>query len=182
MKIYTRLGDGGETGLPGGRRVPKASTIFVCLGDLDETNAAIGQSVSYLARGANSFPISQLQNIQSRLLDIGACLAAESPEKARFLRQLGQETDRLESQIDDWDRVLPKLKNFILPGGSLVGAQLHYCRTLIRRAERSYHKIENKPGALLPISRYLNRLSDYFFQAARWVNHESGEKEQIWSG
>lgn len=181
MKIYTRLGDGGETGLPGGRRQPKTAAIFSCLGDLDETNAALGLATAEIVQNDIDFPSNQLRLVQSRLLDIGACLAAESPQKARFLRGLDREIDRLEAQIDEWDRKLPSLKNFILPGGGKAGATLHYCRTLVRRAERAYHKINDKPEELRVMARYLNRLSDYLFQAARWTNHQQNHREQIWS-
>ncbi len=177
MKIYTRMGDGGETSLPGGRRLSKADAIFELLGDLDETNAAIGLATSHLPSG--SFPIKELLEVQSTLLSIGACIASENPPTAKLLKVIDKLTDKHETQIDEWDKQLPTLKNFILPEGTQAAAALHLCRTLIRRAERSYH-LTDQPAALTPIARYINRLSDYFFQAARFANFQAGHRENIW--
>jgi cob(I)alamin adenosyltransferase len=177
MKIYTRMGDGGETGLLGGRRLPKTDPIFALLGNLDETNAAIGLATSYMAD--NQFPLKALHSIQSTLLNIGACIANDKPEQAKILEQLDQITDNLERQIDEWNQKLPRLQNFILPEGKPGGAMLHFCRTLVRQTERSFHLWPPSAG-LNQISRYLNRLSDYFFQAARYANFLDGHTEQIW--
>jgi len=175
MKIYTRMGDGGETSLPGGRRVSKTEAIFETLGNLDETNAAIGVAISFLR--ATKFPIHQLHDIQSNLLAIGACLASDNPREAKILKELDKLTDRFEAQIDQWDKQLPPLKNFILPEGTSGAASLHLCRTLVRRTERSYYLMAVD---LVSVARYLNRLSDYFFQAARYVNYLERHREQIW--
>lgn len=176
MKIYTRMGDGGETGLLGGRRVPKTDPIFELLGNLDETNAFIGVAVSHLRE--TKFPVNDLYSIQSTILAIGACIASNNPESAPVLKKLDKITDQLERQIDRWDKQLPPLKNFILPEGTPGAASLHACRTLARRSERSFHAWTT--GELEAISRYLNRLSDYFFQAARYANFIAGHREQIW--
>lgn len=175
------MGDGGETSLPGGRRIPKNDPIFDCLGALDETNAILGLASSYVVSDSKNESLAdQLYEIQSNLLSIGACLASDEPASATILSKLDEETDKLEMQIDQWDKKMPVLKNFILPGGTKSGAVLHQTRTIIRRAERHYHSIPNKTNELIPLGRYINRLSDYFFQAARFVNHEADYKDQIW--
>ncbi len=182
MKIYTRMGDGGETSLPGGRRLSKDDTIFNCLGALDETNAVLGLATSYVVYDIKDKRLAQqLYDIQSNLLSIGACLASDEPAGAKILVKLDDETNMLESQIDQWDKKLPVLKNFILPGGTMAASALHQTRTTIRRAERLYHSIPSKSEKLIVLGRYLNRLSDYFFQAARYVNHTAGNKDQIWN-
>lgn len=178
MKIYTRMGDGGETGLPGGRRIGKTDAIFACLGNLDEANATIGLAIAQIEQATTSMPVKPLLDIQSTLLSIGAQIASDQPDRNPILKKLDRMTDKLESQIDAWDKQLPVLKNFILPGGTPAGATLHLCRTLIRRAERSYHELPDFKE--VAIARYLNRLSDYFFQAARFANGQAGYHDQIW--
>ncbi len=162
--------------MPGGRRARKTEDVFECLGNLDETNAQIGMAASFLDK---KFPLEQLYTIQSNILSIGACLASDEPDKAKILAVIDGYTDKLESQIDEWDKKMPKLKNFILPGGKSGGAALHLCRTIIRRAERSYQRLDRK-AELVPVGRYLNRLSDYFFQAARYANFIEIYSDQIW--
>ncbi|QQG50052.1 MAG: cob(I)yrinic acid a,c-diamide adenosyltransferase [Candidatus Berkelbacteria bacterium] len=180
MKIYTRAGDGGETGLPGGRRLKKTDEVFKCLGDLDEANAGLGLAISQIDAENLKFPVQQLYELQSNLLSIGALIASDDPLRSPILKRLDKLTDKLESQIDDWDKRLPPLKNFILPGGSQSGASLHFCRTLIRRAERSYQALTDEKVKIIVVGRYLNRLSDYLFQAARFANHLANYREQIW--
>jgi cob(I)alamin adenosyltransferase len=177
MKIYTRMGDGGETGLLGGRRAPKTDPIFELLGSLDETNASIGVAASHLAN--TKFPLDELHEVQSTILGIGACIASDQPSVAKILSTLDKLTDQLEQHIDRWDKALPPLKNFILPEGTPGAATLHASRTLARRTERTFHEW---PGSteVVPIGRYLNRLSDYLFQAARFANFLANHKEQIW--
>lgn len=176
MSIYTKKGDGGETGLPGKRRLAKADQLFEVLGTLDETNACIGLARSCLTH-QNELG-SQLEKIQRQLLTIGATLAAETPNK-EALTNLSQETTVFEQLIDRWEGQLPELKNFILPGGGQAGASLHLCRTIVRRLERNYQRLPNDQK-ITEISTYLNRLSDFFFQAARWINHQENQAESIW--
>lgn len=171
------MGDGGETGLLGDRRVPKTDPIFELLGNLDETNASLGVAVSHLQ--ATAFPVSLVHEIQSTVLGIGACIASERPSGAKILNKLDEFTDQLEAQIDKWNKQLPPLKNFILPEGNPGGAALHMSRTLARRAERAFH-VWSQTGDLQAIGRYLNRLSDYLFQAARYANSLTKHTEQIW--
>lgn len=178
MPIYTKKGDKGETGLPGKRRLLKTELIFECLGGLDQTNALIGQVVSLIDRKETEFT-NDLQQIQSSLLAVGACLAAESPLNASILTALDKQTSQLERRIDQWDKQLPELKNFILPGGSQAASVIHLARVSVRQAEREFHRLENASG-LGPVARYLNRLSDYFFQSARYLNLRANHPDIIW--
>lgn len=179
MSIYTKKGDRGRTGLPGDRRLSKTDAIFELLGNLDFANDWIGLARTGLDQPAYSELANQLTTIQSNLLSIGACIASESPASATILNKLEGETKILETQIDTWDQQLPALRNFILPGGSQTGATMHLCRTAIRQAERSFHRYSHV-AALAPVATYLNRLSDFFFQAARFVNFSSGTPEPVW--
>lgn len=177
MKIYTRMGDGGETGLLGGRRVPKTDPIFDLLGNLDETNACIGLAASYLRE--TRFPVADLHDIQAVILGIGTCVASSDPSTAKIISKMDALAQKLEAQIDRWDTDLPPLKNFILPEGTPGAAALHLARTLARRTERSFHEWP-AAGSAAPVARYLNRLSDYLFQAARHANYLAKHKEEIW--
>jgi len=177
MPIYTKKGDGGETGLPGKRRLAKADPLFEVLGTLDEANASVGLARSWLKKNNKKLG-DQLEQIQRHFLAIGAYLAAEIPSQ-QTLTELITDTALVEQMIDKWDSQLPELKNFILPGGSQAGATLHLCRTIVRRLERSYQRLPSQQK-VTEISTYLNRLSDFFFQAARWVNHQQNQPESIW--
>lgn len=181
MPIYTKKGDKGETGLPGKRRLSKTDQLFDFLGSLDQTSALIGLAVSYMQPSKDKKLIVDLRQIQQNFLAIGACIASENPTEAPILNKLPAETTGLEQQIDTWDAELPKLENFILAGGNHAGATLHVTRTSIRQIERNFHRLLEELK-LEPISIYLNRLSDYFFQAARYYNFINGEKETIWKG
>ncbi len=177
MPIYTKKGDGGETGLPGKRRLAKADPLFEVLGTLDETNASVGLACSWLE--TKNAPLrNQLAQIQRHLLTIGAYLAADVPSQ-QTLTDLATDTSTAERLIDEWDSQLPELKNFILPGGSQAGATLHLCRTIVRRLERNYQRLPDHQK-VAEISTYLNRLSDFFFQAARWINYQQNQPESIW--
>lgn len=177
MKIYTRMGDGGETGLLGGYRLPKTDPIFELLGSLDEMNASIGIATSHLHN--SGFPTKDLHEVQATVLGIGACIASDEPSKAKVLSRLDRLTETMERQIDLWDKQLTPLKNFILPEGVPGAAALHMSRTLVRRTERTFHAW-SRSSEVAAIGRYLNRLSDYLFQAARYANFASGYTEQIW--
>jgi cob(I)alamin adenosyltransferase len=178
MAIYTKTGDRGETSLPGGRRLPKSEAIFDVLGDFDQANVAVGLAVSLIDNKYSSF-INQLQDIQASILGIGACLAKDNPESDPIIKKLPGLTQSLEKQMDIWTNQLPELKNFILPGGTPAAASLHLARTCVRRAERSFYRL--KPaGKLSELSKYVNRLSDYFFQAARFANKLSSRTETTW--
>lgn len=177
MPIYTKKGDGGQTGLPGKRKLSKTEPLFEVLGALDQASATLGLARSY---GQASAEVSKsLETIQRNFLAIGACLAAEQPSQAVILSQLPIEIEKLEATIDQWDRALPELKNFILAGGTTAGATLHLARTIVRAAERNYHRLEERQK-FDAVSQYLNRLSDYLFQAARYTNFLAKKPETIW--
>ena len=181
MRIYTRTGDAGDTGLFGGGRVPKNHPRVEAYGDVDELNAAIG-----FARSIEQMPrIDEvLVPIQRDLFAIGALLATPDREKMRqHLEKARVDEDRitqLEHAIDDGDRELEPLKSFIVPGGSPKAAALHVARTVCRRAERrvvSLAESEDLPGVVVI---YLNRLSDLLFTLARVANRRAGTGEVTW--
>ena len=181
MKIYTRTGDAGDTGLFGGGRVAKSHPRVEAYGDVDELNAAIG-----FARSIEQMPrIDEvLVPIQRDLFAIGALLATPDREKMRqHLDKARVDDDRitqLEQAIDDGDRELEPLKSFILPGGSPKAAALHIARTVCRRAERrvvALGESEEIPGLVVI---YLNRLSDLLFTLTRVANRRAGTGEVTW--
>ena len=181
MKIYTKTGDTGETGLFGGGRVGKDHARVAAYGDVDELNAALG-----VARAAppESFAADLLEQIQRDLFAVGAELAA--PEPARLAKTLAghpigePDVTRIERAIDAHDGVLPALREFILPGGVAKAAALHLARTVGRRAERSIVAL-NRTAAVSPfILQYLNRLSDLLFVLARAANARAGEPDVRW--
>ena len=183
MKIYTRTGDAGDTGLFGGGRVLKNHPRVEAYGDVDELNAAIG-----FARSVEQIPrIDEvLVPVQRDLFAIGALLATPDREKMRqHLDKARVDEERiaqLEHAIDDGDRELEPLRAFIVPGGSPKAAALHVARTVCRRAERrvvalSEFESEEIPGVVVI---YLNRLSDLLFTLARVANRRSGAGEVTW--
>ena len=176
-KIYTRAGDTGSTGLVDGSRVSKADARMAAIGDVDETNSAIGVAVTAVGDGALA---AALMKIQSDLFDLGADLATPGDDFApseMTLRIMPAQVVRLEAEIDAMNADLDPLKSFILPGGSAAGAALHLARAIARRAERTAVAMTEpaNPHALA----YLNRLSDYLFVAARHVN-KSGAGDVLW--
>lgn len=181
MKIYTKTGDQGETGLRGGTRVPKDHPRVMAYGEVDELNSCLGCAHSVLPRRpAFSGLRKSLLQAQSDLFHIGSVLASP-PGKDQYPDLPADAEKWLEREIDRMDKELPTLKNFILPGGSQAGALLHIARTVCRRAERALGGIE--AGELSPSIRiYLNRLSDYLFTAARWVNQRLKSPEARWPG
>ena len=180
MKIYTRTGDAGETGLLGGLRVSKAhQTIEVC-GSLDETNCWLG-----LVRCEKLDPQLEelLQQIQSDLFDLGSRVAGCLADAARMADFSDKRTAELEAAIDDWDARLDPLQAFILPSGAEAGCRLHMARSVCRRAERQLvslaESLESKDLSVESI--YLNRLSDLLFVLARSVNQMAGQQETQWN-
>lgn len=166
-KIYTRTGDKGLTGLVGGQRVSKDSPRIWAYGTVDELNSAIGVARS-LKPDKKTDAI--LAGIQNDLFDLGAELAGASP----MVRQA--RIDELEKLMDRCNAKLGALREFILPGGTPVAAQLHVARTICRRAERFCVRLQ--PGGL--VIPYLNRLSDALFVLARWANYKAGKKDVFW--
>ena len=181
MKIYTKTGDGGETGLFGGSRVPKSHPRVAAYGDVDELNAAIGVAAATTPRG---FEARLLESIQRDLFAVGAQLASPKPEKvAKALVKARLDPARvtdLERAIDRLERTLPALRAFVLPGGTPKAAQLHLARTVCRRAERAVIALirgRQRVPSVIPV--YLNRLSDLLFVLARAANRR-GRADRVW--
>ncbi|MBT9245628.1 cob(I)yrinic acid a,c-diamide adenosyltransferase [Gemmobacter fulvus] len=179
-KIYTKTGDAGETALGNGVRVAKHSLRVTAYGTVDETNATLG-----LARLHASGAMDEaLQRIQNDLFDLGADLCR--PDMARDheagytpLRVIESQVARLEAEIDAMNANLEPLRSFILPGGSALAAHLHLCRTVSRRAERLVVELATMEDINAEAVKYLNRLSDWFFVAARIAN-DDGRKDVLW--
>ncbi len=179
MKIYTKTGDGGETGLFGGPRVKKDDPRVEAYGEVDELNAAVGA-----ARALVEDPEIDLQlaKIQEELFCVGAELATPHGAKARSAIPPVDAAwaARLEAAIDAWDRELPALTRFVLPGGTRTAAALHLARTVCRRAERRAVALAGEVEIDGTVLAYLNRLSDFLFVAARVANHRAGKEEPLW--
>jgi len=172
-RIYTRLGDGGETHLGDMSRVPKTHPRIEAYGTVDELNSQIGLA---LAAGGLPEPYGQwLARIQNDLFDVGADIAAPPDPQRERLRVVAEQTAWLEARCDEVNATLRPLRSFVLPGGSLAAAHLHVCRTVCRRAERLAVACGAEVNA--EVVRYLNRLSDLLFILARGAN--AGE-EPLW--
>jgi cob(I)alamin adenosyltransferase len=180
MKIYTRTGDDGSTGLIGGDRVSKSDARLDCYGTIDELNATIGLA----AVCADPSLLDNLRPVQNELFVIGSLLAtpAEGPPAGVALPRLHQASvARLETEIDAADSVLAPLQNFILPGGIELSARLHLARTVCRRAERLLVGFAGQHLVEPLIIHYLNRLSDWLFVQARLANHLAGVADVPWT-
>jgi cob(I)alamin adenosyltransferase len=172
-RIYTRLGDGGETHLGDMSRVPKTHPRIEAYGTVDELNAQIGLTLTVDDLPSGYLP--WLRRIQNDLFDVGADIAApEDPERER-LRVLPEQTTWLEERCDEVNATLKPLKSFVLPGGTAAAAHLHVCRTVCRRAERLAIACGEEVSA--EVVRYLNRLSDLLFILSRGAN---GGAEPLW--
>ncbi len=170
-KIYTRTGDEGTTGLVDASRVSKADARMAAIGDVDEANSAIGVAIAALDHD----PLVQaLTRIQNDLFDLGADVATPDEDFTpgpMTLRVTASQVERLEHEIDAMNERMAPLTSFILPGGTSAAAAVHLARAIVRRAERSAVAMRClNPQALI----YLNRLSDFLFVAARFVNQQSG--------
>jgi cob(I)alamin adenosyltransferase len=178
VKIYTRTGDDGSTGLVGGDRVPKSDARPEAYGTVDELNTAIGVLVSALTpEVADVAP--ELQRVQSELMSIGSRLATPSgSDRIPGLKPVGREHwEALEAAIDRMLGGLPEIRGFILPGGHQTAALAHAARAVCRRLERRVVALSGKDEQLGEIPAYLNRLSDYLFALARYINHCHGVSE-----
>jgi cob(I)alamin adenosyltransferase len=172
-RIYTRLGDSGETHLGDMSRVPKTHPRIEAYGTVDELNAQIG--VTLTIAGLPEEYAEWLQRIQNDLFDVGADISApDDPERER-LRVLPEQTSWLEQRCDEINATLKPLKSFVLPGGAPAAAHLHVCRTVCRRAERL--AIACGEDCSPEVVRYLNRLSDLLFILSRGAN---GDSEPLW--
>lgn len=179
-RIYTKTGDGGETRLASGAPVSKTDLRVESYGTVDELNAVIG--VARLNSGQNDRIDAMLARIQNELFDLGADLATplDPPPKWEALRIVASQVERLESEIDWMNDSLKPLDSFILPGGAPLSAHLHLARTVCRRAERDAVRLLESGQAVNPEAvRYLNRLSDHLFVAARRAN-ANGAGDILW--
>jgi cob(I)alamin adenosyltransferase len=185
MKIYTKTGDKGETGIIGGR-VPKSSQIIDAIGCLDELNAIIGIVISI---GNDDPDLANLKEIQTDIFNIGALVAGGT-----IKLDLQERITDIEISIDEIEKDLNPLQNFIMPGGDILSANIHLARSICRRAERTmtefmkvYNDIIKNEDHKMRLSKeadtvrsYLNRLSDYLFVLARYINKQSGIEDVLW--
>ena len=178
MKIYTRGGDDGSTGLFGGGRVLKNDSRIECYGTVDELNAVLG-----LAETASDDALrAKLRVIQNELFVVGSHLATPSEKRLAALPKLEDASiARLEQEIDAAEAVLTPLQNFILPGGSETAARLHVARAVCRRAERLLVGLPQGEVSEALILKYLNRLSDWLFVYARFANQRAGISDVLWT-
>lgn len=175
-KIYTRTGDGGETGLTGGKRVKKQNPRVEAFGAVDEANAAIGLARRY-AKGKADRALARIQN---DLFDLGADLSTPGGgKKDGALRMLASQVAWLEREIDGLNEGLAPLKSFVLPGGTAASSFLHLARTIVRRAERNVCALMEREAVNPVALKYLNRLSDYLFVLARHLNRR-GKGDVLW--
>lgn len=184
-RIYTRTGDGGETGLIDGSRTLKSDPRVDVYGDVDELNSVIGVAIAALPEGVDALH-ADLVGIQRDLFELGALLA--DPPRCEALAVAGNgapplEGAALEPIIDRLGETLPPLRAFILPGGHAGAAALHVARTVCRRTERRVVALR-AAGVAIPeaVVVYLNRLSDLLFVAARHANHAAGRNDVLWTG
>ena len=181
-RIYTRLGDDGETHLGDMSRVSKLHPRVEAYGTVDELNAVIG--VALLQPGLPETFASWLRRVQNDLLDVGADLSVPAPADGgggRERLRVGPEyTDWLEHACDEVNAKLPPLRSFVIPGGTAASAHLHVCRTVCRRAERIVVALARSESVPPEAVRYLNRLSDSLFVWSRWANHVTGTPETLW--
>ncbi len=177
LKLYTKVGDKGETGLFGGETVPKDHPRVVAYGEIDETNAALGVAIESIEDAES---VERLRTVQSDLFAIGAILATPKPNEHTPTMNKAMIV-RLEGWIDDAHAEPPALTNFILPGGSESAARLQLARTVCRRAERTIVTLLAQENLDELVLIYLNRLSDLLFALARLMNHRAGAKDILWS-
>ncbi len=182
-RIYTRTGDAGETALGSGERVSKSNIRIAAYGTVDETNATVGLVRLHLA-GLDKLD-AMLARIQNELFDLGADLCVpDRGVKLEFepLRILPKQFERLEAEIDELNSELSPLRSFVLPAGHAAAAHLHLSRTVCRRAERLIVELKSIDGEHVSEGAiaYINRLSDFFFVASRWVNFKAANGDILW--
>jgi cob(I)alamin adenosyltransferase len=178
MKIYTKTGDDGSTGLIGGARVRKDAMRIEATGEIDETNAALGLVLATLPPGHAA--AGWLTAIQSDLFSVGALLSTPPAQTKPSAEISADRIEALENQIDQMEKTLKPLKNFILPQGTAAAATLHLARAVARRAERRVVALDQQEKLPAAILIYLNRLSDFLFVLARWTNQQQGGSETAW--
>ena len=179
MKIYTKSGDQGETALWGGARVKKSHPRVGAYGTLDEANSMLGLALSFLPPSEIEVD-ERLNRIQSELFQVGSELATQKGAKNACVLVNSLQIERLEHEIDEMENGLEPLQNFILPSGSSAGSALHLARTIVRRSERECVELTEQEDLRPEVIQYLNRLSDYLFVMARFVNHRLKKTETKW--
>ena len=185
-KVYTRTGDKGETALVGGKRVSKDSLRIEAYGTIDELNSVVGIARAFneeklLAGEAHRFLDVVLRQIQDELFDLGSELATPPECFREGMYRVGeQEVKKIEQQIDECQKELETLHSFVLPGGGKIGAYLHHCRTVCRRAEREVLRLSRVEKLGEWPLKYVNRLGDLFFVLSRWISKQTGEQEYLW--
>lgn len=202
MKIYTKTGDAGSTATFAGKRIDKDSLRIKSYGEVDELNSVVGEIIAQIhtkfTPGVKSglksentqdvFPGDltylrrKLIRIQNELFVLQSDLATSADVKIKIPRITSSYATRLEKEIDSWQKHLPELRNFILPGGGEIGAKLHVARTVARRAERSVVSLSKQEKLSKHALSYINRLSDWFFVLARWSNLQENIPEVKWMG
>lgn len=185
-RVYTRTGDQGETALVGGKRVPKDSLRVEAYGTIDELNSVVGIARAFneekiVAGEAHRFLDLVLRQIQDELFDLGSELATPPESFRKGMYRVGeQEVKKIEQLIDECQKELRTLPSFVLPGGGKIGAYLHQCRTICRRAERAILRLSRTEELGEWPLKYLNRLGDLFFVLSRWINKQTSEREYLW--
>jgi cob(I)alamin adenosyltransferase len=180
MKIYTRTGDDGRTGVLGPGRVLKSDARVEAYGAVDELNAVMGVARAHDTGGWLS---REFDTLQSLLLHAGAELATTEPSALEKLERVGDpDIAAIEAWIDRFEADLAPLRNFLLPGGTPLAAQLHVARTVCRRAERRVVLLAEGGGVDPRMIRFLNRIADLLFVLARWSNHRAGVSDSEWRG
>jgi len=177
VKVYTRLGDDGRTGLRDGSRVSKAAVRVSAYGEVDELNAVIGV---LRAEGFSAPAAAELKHVQEVLFEVGAYLA--DPTGATTLSETVSDPSWLERWIDSMDAELSPLRRFVLPAGARGAALAHLARTICRRAERQVVSLAEGGAEAGPVIPLLNRLSDALFVLARWLNRQAGVPDVVWQG
>ena len=181
-RVYTRLGDAGETSLAGGQRVAKDSPRIEAYGTVDELNSFVGLARATTADAPALADLAAiLLRVQHELFNLGSILATlpadVHPRQARITEA---EISQLEAEMDRMNAELPALRSFVLPGGSRLNAELHVCRTVCRRAERKATALAREEQIPAEAVKYLNRLGDAFFVWSRWASHRTGVPETLW--
>lgn len=179
MPIYTRGGDQGQTSMIGGARRSKADLRVAAYGSVDEAGAFLGLAIAHLDAERDGDVVSLLFNVQQRLWDVGADLAAVQDERYKW-RTPSNAAAELEAAIDKYHLEIPEVKKFILRGGTLCAAHLHVACTIVRRAEREVVALMQQEEIHMPALRYLNRLSDLLFILARVMNTRSNVADVLY--
>ena len=184
-RVYTRSGDGGQTGLVGGERVPKDDLRIEAYGTTDELNACLGLTRAAIIRKPPGPGAADLEEefrwLQNRVFDLGSELAMSPGKFLEGMPCIGEEdVKRLERTMDGWSEGLEPLRSFILPGGGEISGLLHLARTVCRRAERIVIALDRRDGVRPEAIHFLNRLSDHLFVLARHIAKIGNEEEWLW--